>query len=234
MLADRAVRQAGIDFATFIERGQAAKMSPERIMELLNEDLTNNGPIFGKFVRSLVSASESAVMTAEQQGALAGYAAETEALRSLYATEALINAVNEGDPVEMDAIENGMSDVAEFTWVATLVNTCHLCLPLHGQTRRIGEWQALGLSPQNIHAGWGSTCQCTMVPSDAYKEKGRADWAAPIVRRKLDAPEGTKVSRRTQRAVMQRDLEKSQAAVAKAMQSEEGRRTLRLMGQINE
>jgi hypothetical protein len=90
------------------------------------------------------------------------------------------------------------------------------------------EWNAQGLSPDTIHpSDWNASCYCRMVLKS--QADGRKELLAPLVRTKLD----DKSSKRTMRAVTQNDLDRSQAAVDKALQSEKGRRTLRLLGQAN-
>lgn len=232
-LAERAVKQGGVDFETFIEQALASGMDLNVVRQQLNQDLDNNGPIFGKFMRSLVGAAESAIVAAENQGALAGYAAEMAAMQELLSTEEML-AAESADPAALESVETKAAEVMEMTWKATLVNTCHLCLPLHGKTMRLIEWQKRGFLPSEMHRTFGpnaAACKCQLIPAEIGTRT--TDKTAPLVRTKLEPPEGKKVSRKTQRATAQRDIDKAQAAIEKALQSETGRRTLRLMGQID-
>lgn len=223
-LADRAVRQGVVDFESFVEQMASQGVPIDRIEDLLLQDLENNGPIFGKFVRSLVGASESAVMAAERQGDIAG----TALAKQFLDRQRLGLALDAADPEALEAIEAELADRIPYTWVATLEKTCHRCLPLHGKTQLMGEWLAQGLHPDSIHQGWTSSCHCSLVPADeAGKHK---DLINPLVRTKVIDAKGVK---RTQRAVTQLDVEKAQRAVAEALASDIGRAVLRQMGAVN-
>lgn len=231
-LAERAVQQGGIDAETFIKQAIDAGISESRIMQLLEQDLDNAGPIFGKFMRSIVGAAQATITTAGRQGELMGILASDNALKELVGLatgsgeSALERVLQSADPDLAAEIEDASADKLEETWVATLVNTCHRCLPLHGQVRTRAEWRELGLTPETIHEGWDSSCQCRLVPS-SYIDRSTA--MQPLVRVKQQA-QGMK---RTMRAVTQGDLERAQNEIAKAMQSKQGRSMLRLLGQAN-
>ena len=72
--ARRAVEQGAIDLQTFMEDLVASGVSPDRIEDMLLDDLENEGPVFGKFIRSLTGAATSTVNSAERQGDMAGVA----------------------------------------------------------------------------------------------------------------------------------------------------------------
>lgn len=139
------------------------------------------------------------------------------------------DVIDDADPELLEDLLAG-SDSEPVMWVATFENTGYLCLPLHGQTRTRLEWREMGFDPATIHDGWNTPCKCKLVPS-IYSE-GHANTVAPLVRsKKLD---GIKGAKRTARSVLQLDLDKAQAAVAKALESEEGRRILRTLGNLNQ
>lgn len=231
-LASRAVQQGGIDVTTFVEQNLDAGVPNERILQLLEQDLDNNGPIFGKFLRSMVGASQATITTAGRQGKLIGAISSDDALQELlgYADgtgqSLLERAMESADPELASTIEDASADVLEEMWVATLVNTCHLCLPLHGKIRTRSEWRELGLLPELMHEGWNSSCQCQLVP---MQHIDRATAMQPLVRTRQQVESG----KRTMRAVLQGDIDRAQTAIAKAIDSEEGRRVLRLLGEAN-
>jgi hypothetical protein len=223
-LAKRAVLQGGLNADAFLDMAAASGMSPEEVERRLLDDLDNDGPIFGAFMRQLQSAATSSVMAAEQQGSIAAVLDGDAELARLLDIESMDDVIDGADPAMLEAVENAAGR-QEFTWVATLVNTCHRCLPLHGHTRTLEEWRALGFAPETIHDGWQSSCHCQLVP---HKDAGpRDDLVAPLVRMKAEAPKGVK---RTVRMVAQQDLDRAIEATRKAMESEQGRKTLRLLG----
>jgi len=229
--ARRAVQEGGIDITTFMEDMVAGGISPERLEELLLQDLEEGGPVFGKFLRSLSGAAESAVMAAERQGDMVGYASEEKAYQELLGLSKMEDALDDADPELLETMEAAVND--EFTWIATLENTCHLCLPLHGTSRTMEEWRTMGKHPDTIHPGsWRSSCHCQLVPT--RQAAGRADLVAPLVRERVKSSTGLKGVKKTQRRVAQRDPTKAQRAVAEAMKTKEGRRTLRLMGRYKQ
>lgn len=225
-LSRRAVLQGGINADAFLELAQASGMGADEVERRLLDDLENDGPIFGAFMRQLSAAANSTVMAAEQQGSLMAVIDGDAELARLLDIESMDDVIDAADPETLDAIDRAVASRAELTWVATLVNTCPRCLPLHGHTRTLEEWRSLGFSPESIHDGWNSSCHCQLVP---VKDAGpRDDLLAPLVRMKAEAPKGVK---RTVRMVAQQDLERAIEATRKAQQTEEGRRTLRLLGQ---
>jgi hypothetical protein len=229
-LAKRAVKQGAIDLETFIEQMLDAGTSLIRTEQLLLEDLENNGPIFGKFIRSLSGAAESSISAAGNQGELAGHAITDKELRrqlTIADSGEYFRAVHdEADPDVLQAIEDELADDVKLTWIATFANTCHLCLPLHGTAMTLREWMDRGLHPDTIHSqqGWVSSCYCRLEPQEFAE---REDLKAPLARTK----QGNK---RTMRAVAQKDIDKAIAARDKAMESIEGRRTLRALGTVLE
>lgn len=233
-LGTRAIRQAILDVEAFAEQARIGKLNPERVQQLLLQDLDDAGPIFGKFFRGLGVAAQSSVMAAARAGELAGTISASEEMRKTAdffgedGKEAIGSAIDQADPEALEEIEQRAGTI-EFMWVAELVNTCHLCLPIHGSIRTLNEWQELGLHPDTIHvdAGFASSCHCQLVPQEQVE---RDPVVEPLARNKLKSPSGLKGSRRTARAVTQRDLEKSLIARDKAMETLEGRRTLRLLG----
>lgn len=236
ILAKRAVQQGGIDVEAFVEQAINAGLSPERVQELLLRDLEENGPIFGRFFRTLTGAAEAAVMAASRQGEVVGEAAASEQLERLRAINARAgSAIENADPGELAAIEDEIAEDVLVVWVAELKNTCHLCLPLHGKEFTMGELQEAGLHPDSIHAneGWTTPCHCHLAPKrivDALSDTDKESVRSPLVRQSVDSKTGLKGSRRTSRSVLQKDLDRAIEARDKAVQSLEGRRTLRALG----
>jgi hypothetical protein len=222
-LAERAVEQGGVDLRSLFRQAETAGMSAARFQERLLQDLEEGGPIFGKFFRSLGGAARSATAAAMRQGEFAG---DVERFTGLANTVGSI--IDTADPASLQQLEDELGDSVALTWVAELVNTCHRCLPLHGTTRTLAQWQELGLHPETIHADWNSECKCRLIRSE--QAASQSDLVAPLKRNKVKSPTGLKGSRRTARAVSQVDLEKSIAARNEALESIEGRRTLRLLG----
>jgi hypothetical protein len=244
-LADRAVRQGAIDADTFMRLAVETGMTERRIFEQLAADLETNGPIFGKFLRSMTGAAQATVTAAARQGQLmgdllaAGFRGDDnadaihEALSEIADGdgESVIQQAIEGaDPDLAAEIEAASAELIEYTWVATLIKTCHLCLPLHGQSRTLDEWKALGFLPETMHQGWGSSCQCNLVPAALVGRNDRKEIMAPLVRTRETMEGKIDGQRRTARAVTQQDLERALTARDTALQSEQGRRTLRALG----
>lgn len=237
-MAGRAVRQGAIDAETFIRSAALRGMSPAEVQRRLIVDLESNGPVFGKFLRSIAGAGAAAVLTAERQGQMAGSIEAKQArLLSLADTEGSVigldEAIDAGDPEALEQAEAELDDEPH-TWIATLVNTCHLCIPLHGQMMTLGEWNEIGYNPDSIHAneGWDSECHCSLIPA---RESGRRSaLLAPLRRVPTKDENGRKISRRTARAVTQQDLDKSLAARNAAMETPEGRRTLMALGSVRQ
>lgn len=231
-LAERAVFQGGIDAEAFIRQLLDANVPPNRVIEMIEDDLLNDGPLFGKFMRSLVGAAEASAMAAQDQGltvaTIAGDA-ELERLTKLAGMDDVIEqALSGADPELSQQLEDAVADHLIEVSIAELKNTCHICLPLHGQRRTRAEWRDAGLLPSMRHEGWSSTCHCRLVPQalvDGLAD--RAELMAPL--RRVGA--GLKGSKRTVRAVTQQDMDRAISARNAALDSEEGRRVLRLLGQ---
>jgi hypothetical protein len=233
-LAERATQQGVADVGAMVRLLALAGASEQRIEDLLDEDLLNDGPVFGKFVRGLTGAAHASVMAATRQGEAVGHVdgdkALKDAVRRLGIEGSLVDALENANPGSAEEIELAI-DNEMVTWIAELINTCPRCLPLHGKTRSRRAWAEMGLSPESIHSGWQSTCHCRLVPSELAES--RKELLAPLRRRReKDAlPKG---GRKTERRVTQADLDAAATARDKAMETPEGRRTLRLLGQSGE
>lgn len=249
----RALETADVSLRSFIERSTAAGMGAKAVADRLIEDLETGGPVFGPFLRSLEGAARGSVVSAYRQGSIAGQIkARTAGRAALKRARALRRvedplapqptrgpkardfvpdidrAIEDADPEELEAIERS-ADSVPHRWVATMVNTCHRCLPLHGHVNTLAGWRESGFHPDTIHDGWASDCQCSLVAED--EDEGRAATLAPLLRTKIRDPKTGKSLGRTVRAVTQADITKALAARDAAMQSVEGRRTLRLIGE---
>jgi hypothetical protein len=227
-LARRAVREGVTDIEAFSETALASGIPPDQLEERLIRDLEEGGPIFGKFTRSIEAAAGRAVVAAERQGEDVALARAEE----LISMAEMDDILEDADAEAIDELKRELAPKEMLMWVATLVNTCHLCLPLHGKIASREFWEEKGLDPENIHQneGWSekSRCQCHLIPAETEEV---TEQMAPLVRGRVESATGLKGSKRTQRLVAQRDIEKAMAAVEKARESEEGRRTLRLMGE---
>lgn len=230
-LVRRSVREGVTDAEAFIETALASGVPLDQIDARLLRDLDEGGPIFGKFTRSLEAAAGRAVQAAERQG---------EAVARAYAEELISlsemdDILEDADAEQIEALQKQLEPREMLVWIATLVNTCHLCLPLHGKSASREWWEAQGIDPENIHQneGWSekSKCQCHLYPTDEVEDFGAE--VLPLVRTRVESATGLKGSKRTQRLVAQRDIDKAIAAVARAQDSLEGRRTLRLMGEVH-
>jgi hypothetical protein len=133
-LATRALALAEVDLETFIENALGAGMSPDVLNEQLINDLTTEGPLFGKFLRNLTGASQAAALQAHRQGTRAGEMIGKTDLDDLLELNQLdIGAIlDSGDPSELERLDVITAPEVALMWVAELINTCHLCLPLHG------------------------------------------------------------------------------------------------------
>ena len=234
-LVRKAVREGGIDLATFVERGVEGGMSEGAIQQRLLDDLESNGPVFGRFFRALEGSASASTMAAYRQGENLGNIDGSKQLKRLLGLRESVNefgsVVDVANPDAMQEIADAVAERDERTWIAELRNTCHLCLPLHGVTRTMAQWNELGLHPDSIHqsrGGFDSPCYCRLVPAG---QVDRVDAMRPLVRNKLEDPLQRGVSKKTKRGVTQVDLDRSVAAAEKAMLSEVGRRTLRVLGQ---
>jgi hypothetical protein len=220
-----------VDIQTFLEDMVAAGMDLDRVEELLLIDLEEGGPVFGKFLRSLSGAAASAVSAAERQGEIAGQISDDETLRRLLRLEEmdLSQAIDSADAEALELIGQNAAEHMRFTWICSLVNTCDRCLPLHGTTMFMDQFEARGWVPEAMHPGsWTSSCECQLVPDDLVE---RGEEIAPLTRKRVKSATGLKGVKRTQRQVAQLDPEKSRVAVVAARKTKQGRRTLRLMGQ---
>lgn len=234
VLAERAVASGMVDIEAFIKRALTGGMSNESIATSLLNDFESGGPLFGRYMRSLTGASGASVRAAVRQGETIGMLAhesrvlkelppEAAAQLELYSIEDVIKGA---DPEQLEALEE-LTDNVSMTWVCALKNTCHKCLPLHGQTRTRREWALKGLDPETIHEDWVSECKCRMVA--AAQTTGRQDLTEPLRRVAV----GDKGAKRTARAVTQAHFEKAQDAVEEAMKTPQGRALLREMGSVN-
>ena len=230
--ADRAVRQSAIDMETMIDQLASQGVPIDRIEQLMLDDLEKDGPIFGKFLRSLTGAAESSVMAAERQGDIVGTASVREDLQRFLGRSEFGLELDEADPEALEKAESDLADRLNYTWVATLINTCYQCLPLHGKTQSYADWLSSGLHPDTIHSGWTSTCHCSLIPAemmeivDPTEAGARKQWVDPIVREKI------KGAGHTQRAIAQADIDRARDAVAKALETDEGASILRQLGKV--
>ena len=232
ILAERAVNQATIDLNTALTMAGTSRASIQAMERLLLDDLANDGPIFGKFIRSLSGAASSAVTAAANQGASVGSVIrDQEVQRYLRIGKGeLASEIDNADPERLDEIEQAAEDRMLMVWVATLVNTCHRCLPLHGKEMMKSEWAERKLDPETIHDGWDSSCKCLLVywtPGMTGKNK----TVSPLVRKKIKDEDGRVVGKKTKRSILQEDIDKAQQAVAASMQTEQGRKMLEAIGQ---
>lgn len=235
-LARRAVDQAAIDVRALMERAFQMGLSEQALIEQLDLDLSTDGPIFGKFMRSITGAAESSIVAANRQGEIVGHIAEDQELKRLLdvanVDDVIEDAISSADPEMSQLLEEAASEDLEETWVCTLVKTCHRCLPLHGVTLFHSEWVSRGLLPESMHDGWTSSCHCRLVP--AKVTQNRKTLREPLVRIKqksLESARGLRANKRTLRSVLQNDIDRAIESRNQAMQSPEGRRTLRIAGQ---
>lgn len=232
-LAQRAVETGGTSIRTLVQGLVENDVSLERAEQMMREDLQNDGPVFGAFIRQLSGAAASSVMTAARQGeAVGAIKGDKELMRLTRLAEmdgSVIRALESADPEAAAELESEILNEQSYTWIAELRNTCHRCLPLHGRTLKLIEWKQLGLHPDTIHQGWDSPCYCRLVL--ASQVDGRAELLAPL-RRVADKstkgmPKGMKT---TLRRVAQADIEKARQVAMEALGSKEGEATLRLLG----
>lgn len=234
-LVNRAISQGGLDIQSFIDQAVELGMSEDAIQQRLLDDLESDGPIFGRFFRSLGGAAELSVNAAYNQGSKVGDIDGDRELKRLLGLRTNVNEfgsiIDVADPEAMQEIADAVAERDERMWVSELINTCFVCLPLHGTVRTMAEWDELGFDPSTIHQlqGWASKCHCKLVPS---RQVDRTQEMRPLVRNKLPTHDKTaKTNKLTKRGVTQVDLDRSIAASQRALESETGRRTLRLLGQ---
>lgn len=226
-LASRAVENGVRDLVSLVQ-GLADEGVPlESIEEALLDDLENAGPVFGKFMRDISGAAASSVRDAFKQGAglgaISGIDELNRALRAAGREDSLQRAVETGDPEAAQVLGDDFLEHVEHRWVAMLVNTCPVCLPLHGQERTLAEWRRMRLIPgDSIHPN----CRCRLIPSSTVG--ARDELLAPLRR----ARAGEAGSKRTARLVSQADIDKALAARDRALQTPEGRRILRRLGNV--
>jgi len=230
-LAKRAADQAQIDLRTALTMAGNRRASIDAIERLLIQDLETDGPIFGKFIRSLSGAASSAVTAAANQGAtIASLKMDREVQRLLSLKDTQIqDAIDAADPETLDEMEKMAEDRMPMVWVATLVNTCHRCLPLHGKEATKAEWAARNLDPETIHDGWSSNCKCLLV----YWTPGMTGknlTITPLVRKRVTDEDGRRIGKKTKRSILQEDIDKAQRKVEEALRTEAGRKILKAMG----
>ena len=143
--AQRAIAHGIADAGTFAELAAAEGVSIERIAELLQDDLNTEGPIFGKFMRSLRGAATASVRAAEQAGDIVGHSG----IEDMDLDEVLA-WIDEADPDDLAGVEESIDD-QDVMWVAMLVDTCHICLPIHGTVMTRAEFKKEGMVPGAIH-----------------------------------------------------------------------------------
>lgn len=227
-LAERAVENGIRDMLSFIRGLEEERVPTATIERLLIEDLETSGPVFGKFLRDIGVAASSSVRAAFDQGTSLGVIdGSAELLRALSAAgrvESLQKAVEDGDPEAAEVLGEEFLDHIEHRWVAVLVNTCPICLPLHGREMTLDQWRERGLVPgDTMHPN----CRCTLVPS--HTVPSRDDLLSPLRRAKVDEPG----SRKTARRVSQADLDRAIEARDQALKTEAGRKVLARLGRVN-
>lgn len=228
--AQKAIDSGLVDLKSFIEELRLGGAKDASIERMLLDDLENEGPIFGKFFRSLGVAGDSAITLAEKQAASVYESmVASDAMQKLreeadITSEEMLQNILDANPEELEQMDQATEDL-DYTWICKLQKTCAVCLPLHGKTLSKKEWQEKGLVPGAVH----NNCQCDWVLAELAAS--RKDLVDPLVRIKITEPEtGTK---KTIRGVTQISVDKAREAALKASQSEQGRRTLRLLGQVN-
>lgn len=234
-LVGAAVEQGSVDLQTFIGQALETGMTASAIQDRLLADLDEGGPIFGRFFRALSGAAQTSASVAYEQGGDLGSIDGDDALRELLALRTNVNDVGSvvdiADPDAMDNLRKAVADRDERMWVAELINTCHVCLPLHGAIRTMQQWGELGYHPSTIHSIHlspnAAKCHCKLVP---VKQTDRVEVMGPLVRNKLtDAGKGSG-PQRTQRGITQPDIDRANAARDKALESVGGRRVLKILG----
>jgi hypothetical protein len=239
-LAKRAAQRGRIDLEAFIEQARDAKMSDADIERAILGDLINDGPVFGAFFRSLSGAgvkSTSAAYTSARD--VGSFLDDPEIEKELKSLEALRNVddieefLSSGDPDELEAFSDALDpELQSYVSVADFVNTCYICLPLHGHEMTKGEWQEQGLWPDQRHPeDWLSDCKCTMMPIG--KQYDQTKFIAPLRRVAVKDENGKRIGKRTIRAVTQNDIDKARKAAEEARQNPEGRKVLRALGTSN-
>lgn len=232
--ARRALAHGIADAETFQALAVDSGVSVGRIAEMLQKDLENEGPIFGKFMRSLRGAATASVSEAQRTGMVLGSPESLAHLKESMSLTELEDVIDDADPEELERLEEEAGD-PPLMWIAMLVNTCNLCLPLHGSIMFKSQWEERGLIPGaggTLHEGWASECKCRWVSAETLGDKDRIDVMAPLRRVPKKTAEGLAIKGRTVRAVAQEDVDKARKAAQTAAETKEGRRTLRIMGQM--
>ncbi len=231
-MVERLIAQVTIDIDAFVQRAIDSGMSARALERAMLDDFDNGGPIFGKFVRGLAGAAGETVVAAARQGELMGRIDGDRELSAIAkrngVSRAVFDALNSADPEEAENAEIELADNIPEMWVAMLVNTCAQCLPLHGVIKTRQEWRELGLQPGLLH----NNCKCRLVPEPVARD--RSSITAPLRREKIQVAKGDPEGlRRTKRLLTNVDIDVSQAARDKALQSPEGRAMLRRLGSVN-
>jgi hypothetical protein len=239
-LARQAVSRTTTRLETFVESLRDAGLPDDQILDRIISDLTTDGPIFGGFFGELGSAGESSIIAAQGQGQSVGHVSSQANLKELLTKVGITDvdqfvsaATSSADPDTAFDIEQVTKSNRFLVWVAVLQNTCHACLPLHGVRKSAEEWDLLGLNPSTIHAdndiinrstGGANPCYCLLV-----EDTDQTTVLKPLQRvRKEDG-----ISKGTVRSVGSKNIGVAQKARDKALESKIGRRTLRLLGQVN-
>lgn len=228
--AQRAVAHGIADARAYRQLAEASGLSLDQVAERLLADLEEEGPIFGKFMRSLRGAAVQSVELAERTGEVLGGLSRDEALRESLSLADLEDVIDDADPGELADVAD-LAAQEEVMYVAMLENTCDRCLPWHGTVMSRAEFAERGIEPGpggNMHPGdWNSECKCRFVP---VKDIERKEALAPLKRIPKKDEQGRKISGRTVRDVSQIDVDKALKAVEKSRETPEGRRALRWMG----
>lgn len=229
--AQRLVEVGSVNLESFVRELIDDGVPLERINQLLIEDLETNGRIFGQFFRDLGAAGETAISVAEAQGSTVAEAIALDDRIAAFSREArqggrtVDAALADGDPDALEAVENA-ADEQRLRWIATLRRTCPICLSLHGKDLTRREWREFGYRPRMVHPH----CECDWEPTEIAASY--SSLTAPL-RREIEAGQ-SRGGRRTKRAVTQQDVDGAIAAREKALQTPEGRRILRQLGQSGE
>jgi hypothetical protein len=235
-IVEQAVITAEARFDALVRQFAATGMSEEAIVERMLNDLEIGGLVFGWFMRSLGYAGQRSTVAAQRAGTAVGEVAGSPKL--VRAIERfgldLTRAQGEHDPDLAFDVEQAAGRIRELMWVCELRKTCVYCLPLHGVVRTGEEWAESGEHPDTIHAvnNIDSTCYCALLDTEvAADDRGKV--LAPLKR--VDVPvnraAGERLNRRTVRDVSSISAETSLKARDKLLETVEGRRALRKLGQ---
>ena len=242
---EAAVTSGRANFDSLVRQLRASGMSEQAIVRRMLDDLENEGPIFGQFLRGLGAAAQRSAVASQRQGTSIGEIAVNPKLRREAIERFGLDverAETTPDPDLAFDIEESVAELRELMWVCSLVNTCHACLPLHGIVRTAEEWAESGDHPDTIHALNGITIGNTGQPAPDYcvlvdtevAASDRDKVLAPLKRVKVPTKKGERLNRRTVREVASKSLETSEAARDKLQETLEGRRALRKLGQASD